>query len=78
MSKPIFNKKTVEFFVEMEKEFRLLSGDMLDQSALFAIQDKICEHICNTSNDDRTGYIPGILDKEVPYLFSSTIVEVKK
>lgn len=74
--RPVINLKTVEFLTKLEKEFHLLSGDMLDQEDLFDIQERLCEEIVNAVNADKTGY--GVkLIATVPYLFNTTVTEVK-
>lgn len=76
MSKPVINLKTVEFFMKLEKDFHLLSGDMIDQEDLFEIQERICEEIVNAVNADKTGHGVKLL-ATVPYLFNTTVTEVK-
>lgn len=57
-------KEILDELVELELEYKLLSGDMIMQDDLFEIQEKIMDLMVNLTNE--TGYD---LPKVLPYLF---------
>jgi len=70
--KPVMNMKTLKFFVELEKEFRFLSCDLIGQDDLFEIQDRILSAMVEASNDNTTGFGVKILST-CPYLFKTEV-----
>lgn len=75
MSAPILNMKTVEFFLRLENDYQLLSGDMVHQDELFEMQELICDEIVKAVNANKTGYGVNLL-KRAPYLFQTEVVKL--
>lgn len=59
-------KEILQKLVLLERKYRLLSGDLIYQDDLFAVQEELCEMMAKIANDTQTD-----LAKHLPYLFKS-------
>ena len=61
------NSKSLAFLTTLERRFGLLSSDLLDQDALFEMQEMIMNEMIKAAKSSAVGFD---LAAELPHLFS--------